>query len=159
MVYDVFIEIAKDSNIKYEYDKKLGALRLDRVLVPSMVYPENYGYFPNTLASDGDALDVVLISDYSLIPGSYIKVRIVGVLDMEDEKGQDEKIIAVPSSEVDKTYDYVKDLDDLPIARLNKIKFFFENYKRMDNNKWAKVNNFSNKEKAIEIYNKSLLNS
>lgn len=159
MIYDVFIEIAKDSNIKYEYDKKLGALRLDRVLVPSMVYPENYGYFPNTLASDGDALDVVLISDYSLIPGSYIKVRIVGVLDMEDEKGQDEKIIAVPSSEVDKTYDYVKDLDDLPIARLNKIKFFFENYKRMDNNKWAKVNNFSKKEKAIEIYNKSLLNS
>lgn len=159
MIYDVFIEIAKDSNIKYEFDKKLGALRLDRVLVPSMVYPENYGYFPNTLASDGDALDVVLISDYSLIPGSYIKVRIVGVLDMEDEKGQDEKIIAVPSSEVDKTYDYVKDLDDLPIARLNKIKFFFENYKRMDNNKWAKVNNFSNKEKAIEIYNKSLLNS
>lgn len=149
---DIFIEISKDTNIKYEYDKDLKALRLDRVLITPMVYPENYGYFPNTMADDGDALDVILIADYTIIPGSYISVRIVGVLDMEDEEGKDYKIIAVPSSKVDKTYDYVNDITDIPSDRLNKIKFFFENYKKLDKNKWAKVGSFMNKDNAERIY-------
>lgn len=149
---DIFIEISKDTNIKYEYDKDLKALRLDRVLITPMVYPENYGYFPNTMADDGDALDVILIADYTIIPGSYISVRIVGVLDMEDEEGKDYKIIAVPSSKVDKTYDYVNDINDIPSDRLNKIKFFFENYKKLDKNKWAKVGSFMNKDNAERIY-------
>ena len=149
---DIFIEISKDTNIKYEYDKDLKALRLDRVLITPMVYPENYGYFPNTMADDGDALDVILIADYTIIPGSYISVRIVGVLDMEDEEGKDYKIIAVPSSKVDKTYDYVNDITDIPSDRLNKIKFFFENYKKLDKNKWAKVISFMNKDNAERIY-------
>ena len=149
---DIFIEISKNTNIKYEYDKDLKALRLDRVLITPMVYPENYGYFPNTMADDGDALDVILIADYTIIPGSYISVRIVGVLDMEDEEGKDYKIIAVPSSKVDKTYDYVNDITDIPYDRLNKIKFFFENYKKLDKNKWAKVGSFMNKDNAERIY-------
>ena len=152
MIKDIFIEISKDTNIKYEYDKDLKALRLDRVLITPMVYPENYGYFPNTMADDGDALDVILIADYTIIPGSYISVRIVGVLDMEDEEGKDYKIIAVPSSKVDKTYDYVNDITDIPSDRLNKIKFFFENYKKLDKNKWAKVGSFMNKDNAERIY-------
>lgn len=159
MIKDIFIEISKDSNIKYEFDKEVGALRLDRVLKSSMVYPENYGYFPNTLAPDGDALDVILVADYPLVPGSYIKCRIVGVLDMEDEKGEDHKIIAVPESKVDSTYDYVEDILDLPKSRLNKIKFFFENYKQLDKDKWVKVRSYGNKEMAIEIFKDSLLNS
>ena len=152
MIKDIFIEISKDTNIKYEYDKDLKALRLDRVLITPMVYPENYGYFPNTMADDGDALDVILIADYTIIPGSYISVRIVGVLDMEDEEGKDYKIIAVPSSKVDKTYDYVNDITDIPSDRLNKIKFFFENYKKLDKNKQAKVISFMNKDNAERIY-------
>jgi len=152
MIKDIFIEISKETNIKYEYDKDLKALRLDRVLITPMVYPENYGYFPNTMADDGDALDVMLIADYTIIPGSYISVRMVGVLDMEDEEGTDYKIIAVPSSNVDKTYDYVNDITDIPSDRLNKIKFFFENYKKLDKNKWAKVGSFMNKENAERIY-------
>ena len=155
MICDVFIEISKDSNIKYEYDKDLGAIRLDRVLKSSMVYPENYGYIPNTLANDGDALDVILVADYSLVPGSYIRSRIVGVLDMEDEKGIDHKIIAVPDTNVDSTYEYVNNIDDLPQSRLNKIKFFFENYKQLDQDKWVIVNSYKNKDDAIEIYNNS----
>ena len=152
MIKDIFIEISKDTNIKYEYDKDLKSLRLDRVLITPMVYPENYGYFPNTMADDGDALDVILIADYTIIPGSYISIRMVGVLDMEDEEGKDYKIIAVPSSKVDKTYDYVNDITDIPSDRLNKIKFFFENYKKLDKNKWAKVGSFMNKDNAERIY-------
>lgn len=159
MICDVFIEISKDSNIKYEYDKELGGIRLDRVLKSSMVYPENYGYIPNTLADDGDALDVVLVADYSLVPGSYVRSRIVGVLEMEDEKGIDHKIIAVPATEVDSTYEYVNNIDDLPQSRLNKIKFFFENYKQLDHDKWVIVNSYQNKDDAITIYNNSLCNN
>tara|TARA_Y100001958_G_C21077954_1_gene435229 strand:+ start:395 stop:892 length:498 start_codon:yes stop_codon:yes gene_type:complete len=159
MIFDVFIEISKDSNIKYEYDKDLGAIRLDRVLKSSMVYPENYGYIPNTLADDGDALDVILVADYPLVPGSYVRSRIVGVLEMEDEKGIDHKIIAVPSTEVDSTYEYVNNIDDLPQSRLNKIKFFFENYKQLDQDKWVIVNSYQNKDNAITIYNNSLCNN
>jgi inorganic pyrophosphatase len=157
MNVDICIEISKNSNIKYEYDEKLGALRLDRVLKSPMVYPENYGYLPNTLAPDGDPLDVILIADYSLLPGSYIKVRIVGILDMEDEKGIDHKIIAVPATMVDSTYEYVNDINDLPASRLNKIKFFFENYKQLDNDKWVIVNSYKNKDDALKIYNDTLV--
>jgi inorganic pyrophosphatase len=119
MICDVFIEISKDSNIKYEYDKESGGIRLDRVLKSSMVYPENYGYIQNTLADDGDALDIILIADYPLVPGSFVKSRIIGVLDMEDEKGIDHKVIVVPDTCVDSTYEYVNDIDDLPQSRLN----------------------------------------
>jgi inorganic pyrophosphatase len=156
MICDVFIEISKDSNIKYEYDKDLGGIRLDRVLKSSMVYPENYGYIPNTLADDGDALDIILIADYPLVPCSYVKSRIVGVLDMEDEKGIDHKIIVVPATDIDSTYEYVENIDDLPKSRLNKIKFFFENYKQLDEDKWVIVNSYKNKDEAIKIYNNSL---
>ena len=156
MIVDICIEISKDSNIKYEFDKELSALRLDRVLKSSMVYPENYGYIPNTLADDGDPLDVILIADYPLIPGSYIKGRIVGVLDMEDEKGVDHKIIAVPDNKVDSTYDYVKNIESVAQSRLKKIKFFFENYKQLDNDKWVIVNSYKNKENAIKIYKESI---
>ena len=156
MIVDICIEISKDSNIKYEFDKELSALRLDRVLKSSMVYPENYGYIPNTLADDGDPLDVILIADYPLIPGSYIKGRIVGVLDMEDEKGVDHKIIAVPDNKVDSTYDYVENIESVAQSRLKKIKFFFENYKQLDNDKWVIVNSYKNKEDAIKIYNESI---
>ena len=152
MIKDIYIEISKDSNIKYEYDNELKALRLDRVLITPLVYPENYGYFPNTMADDEDALDVILVSDYAIIPGSYVSARIVGVLDMDDEEGKDYKIIAVPATSVDNTYDYVNDIDDIPITKLDKIKFFFENYKKLDKNKWARVGSYMNKEDAERIY-------
>ena len=106
---DVIIEIPYQSNLKYEMDKdnENERIRLDRVLSSSMIYPGNYGYIDNTLAEDGDPLDVLLIGNYALMPGCIIKCLVIGALIMTDEKGLDEKIIAVPHPEVDKHYENI----------------------------------------------------
>ena len=101
MLKDAIIEIPFNSFVKYEIDKEANRMRCDRVLHTAMAYPGNYGYFPNTLAGDGDPLDVLVISEYALHPGTIINVKIVGVLLTKDEKGSDEKIIAVPAPTVD----------------------------------------------------------
>ena len=102
-MFDVIIEVSKGSNLKYEISKETNLLRLDRVLHTSMFYPGNYGYFPQTLAGDGDPLDVLVLTDYVLQPGIVVECKIIGVLLTEDEKGLDEKILAVPSDKVDKS--------------------------------------------------------
>jgi inorganic pyrophosphatase len=153
---DAIIEIPYNSFIKYEIDKSKNIIRCDRILNTSMVYPGNYGYFPNTLAGDGDPLDVLLISNYSLHPGIIIEVKIIGVLLMQDEDGQDEKIIAVPSNNVDINYININNLDDLPKSILSKIKHFFEHYKDNDSKKWCNVGDFKNAEFAEQLYIKYL---
>ena len=94
---DIIIEIPYNSFVKYEYDKTEQKMRCDRVLHTAMAYPGNYGYIPNTLSGDGDPLDVLMICEYPIYPGTIVKARMVGVLFTKDEKGDDEKIIAVPS--------------------------------------------------------------
>jgi len=152
---DCFIEISKGSNIKYEFDKKKNSMRCDRILHTSMGYPGNYGYIPKTLSDDGDAIDVLLITDYKLNSNTLIRVKIIGVLLMEDEAGNDEKLICVPHEKVDPTSQYIDDLEDLPKCLLNKILHFFKHYKDNETDKFVKIIGFEDRFKANKIYAKS----
>jgi inorganic pyrophosphatase len=125
--------------IKYEMDKDSGALVVDRFLYTAMRYPGNYGFIPHTLSGDGDPCDVIVANTRAIIPGAVMSCRIVGVLLMEDEAGQDEKLIAVPSSWLTKRYDGVANYTDLPKITLEQIEHFFANYKALENNKWVKI--------------------
>lgn len=154
---DMIVEIPYNSNIKYEFDNKIQKIRVDRVLNTSMLYPGNYGYIPKTLSGDGDPLDVLLITEYPILPGSVINIRMIGVLFTTDEKGNDEKIIAVPTSQVDSNYDNIYSLNDLSPIILKKIKHFFNHYKDNDINKWVKVNEFGDALEAYNIYTRSKL--
>lgn len=152
------IEIPYGSNIKYELDKESGAIMVDRVMYSAMFYPANYGFIPNTLADDGDPIDVLVLNEYPIQVGAVIPCRLIGVLLMEDESGMDEKLLAVPVSKIDPRYDSIKSLDDLPKASLDKIKNFFETYKMLEPNKWVKVKEFAGIEKASEILENSIKN-
>ncbi|EPP1573019.1 inorganic diphosphatase [Campylobacter lari] len=152
------IEIPYGSNIKYELDKESGAIMVDRVMYSAMFYPANYGFIPNTLADDGDPIDVLVLNEYPIQAGAVIPCRLIGVLLMEDESGMDEKLLAVPTSKIDPKYDNIKTLDDLPKASLDKIKNFFETYKILEPNKWVKVKEFAGIEKASEILENSIKN-
>jgi len=145
------IEIPYGSNIKYEIEKESGAVVVDRVMHSAMFYPANYGFVPNTLANDGDPADILILTEYPFAPGSVINCRLIGVLIMEDEAGMDEKLLAVPTSKIDPTFEKIQTLEDLPEATLNKIKNFFETYKMLEPNKWVKVKDFAGKDKAEEI--------
>ncbi|EAC1839321.1 inorganic diphosphatase [Campylobacter lari] len=152
------IEIPYGSNIKYELDKESGAIMVDRVMYSAMFYPANYGFIPNTLADDGDPIDVLVLNEYPIQAGAVIPCRLIGVLLMEDESGMDEKLLAVPVSKIDPRYDDIKTLNDLPKASLEKIKNFFETYKMLEPNKWVKVKEFAGIEKASEILENSIKN-
>ena len=155
---NVLIEIPKGSNIKYELDKDSGAIFLDRILYGTQFYPANYGFVPNTLADDGDPIDVLVLSSESVVPGCVIKSRVIGVLIMEDEKGKDEKIVAVPTIKLDPKMAKINSLEDLAEIELAQIKHFFETYKDLEPGKWVKVTGFEGREKAIELINKSIAN-
>ncbi|MGB0734269.1 MAG: inorganic diphosphatase, partial [Pontibacterium sp.] len=113
-----------------------------------MFYPANYGYINNTLADDGDALDVLVVTPYPVVPGSVIRARPVGVLNMTDEAGEDAKLVAVPHDKLTKAYKDVEDINDLPELLLARIKHFFENYKGLEEGKWVKVDGWDNAEAA-----------
>ncbi len=143
------IEIPKNSYIKYEMEDN--ELCVDRVLTTPMPFPFNYGYIPNTLSKDGDPLDIVILSDYSLLPGCKLNSKIIGVLDMKDEKGIDEKIIGVINS--DRKYENLDDINDLDKQTKNNIKYFFTHYKDNEPNKFSIVNEFKSKNEAIQLIN------
>lgn len=137
---NVIIEIPKDADpVKYEVDKATGAIFVDRVLTAPMRYPCNYGYVPHTLCGDGDPLDVLVVMPVPLIPGSVIRCRPVGVLRMTDESGEDEKLIAVPTSKVFPGYRNITTARDLPELTLDRIEHFFAHYKDLEKNKWVKI--------------------
>ena len=125
--------------IKYEMDKAAGTVVVDRYLYTPMRYPGNYGFIPHTLGDDGDPLDVVLISSRPLLPGCIIAVRPVGVLMMRDEKGGDEKIVAVPAPHITRHYETIHDIADLPDIQLKQIEHFFTHYKDLEGGKWVKT--------------------
>jgi len=153
---NVIIEIPLGSNIKYEYDKEEGIVKVDRVLYTSMVYPFNYGFVPGTLEEDGDPIDALVISDYTLFPGTVIETRPVGILYMRDEKGEDAKIIAVPKDKIDPRYSNIKDIIDLPQAIKDKITHFFEHYKELEPGKWVKVSGWGGVSEAKARINESI---
>lgn len=146
---NVVIEIpAESSPVKYEIEKDEDAIFVDRFMVAPMFYPANYGYINHTLADDGDALDVLVITPYPVIPGSVIRARPVGILNMTDEAGVDAKLIAVPHEKLSKAYNHIHDIDDLPTLELARIKHFFENYKGLEEGKWVKVEEWGNAAEA-----------
>jgi inorganic pyrophosphatase len=148
----VVIEIpANHSPIKYEVEKEYDALMVDRFMATPMFYPANYGYIPNTLADDGDAVDVLVVTPYPVTPGSVIRCRPVGVLEMTDEAGSDAKVIAVPHDKLTTLYKDVQETSDLPPLLLEQIKHFFENYKDLEVGKWVKVEGWADADRAKTI--------
>ena len=142
--------------VKYEFDKASGALFVDRILHTPMRYPANYGFVPHTLGEDGDPLDALVITRSPIIPGAVIKVRPVGVLLMEDDKGGDEKLITVP---VDATFPYYSEIVghlDLPQIVTQQIEHFFQHYKDLEPGKWSKMNGWGDAETAKRIIVESL---
>jgi inorganic pyrophosphatase len=146
---NVIIEVPMGSlPVKYEFDKDSGAVFVDRFLQTPMFYPCNYGFIPQTLSGDGDPADVLVVAQYPLIPGSVIAVRPVGVLLMEDDGGQDEKILAVPVSKLTPLYDHVKNYTDLPESLVAQVKHFFEHYKDLEKGKWVKITGWADAARA-----------
>lgn len=125
-----FIEIPRGSRNKYEFDDRTGRFFLDRVLYSSVHYPTDYGFIPETLAEDGDPLDVLVLVQEPTFPGCIIPARILGGLDMHDEKGSDFKVLAVPVG--DPRYDHVRSLNDLGEHWLREIETFFDTYKLLE---------------------------
>jgi inorganic pyrophosphatase len=149
---NVVIEVPMGGNpVKYEMDKDSGAVFVDRFLSTSMVYPCNYGFVPQTLSGDGDPVDVLVVSPFPVVPGSVMRARPVGVLKMEDEKGEDEKILAVPHTKLHPYYDNVKNYTDLPEIFIASIKHFFEHYKDLEKGKWVKVTGFADAAEAEKM--------
>ena len=155
---NVVMETPLKSSVKYELEKDLNMVKVDRVLHSSMHYPANYGFVPQTLSGDGDPSDVLVISDYSFAPGTFVKVRLIGVLLMEDEGGIDEKLIAVPIDKVDPESIGINNIQNLSEHVRKKIKNFFETYKMLEPNKWVKVKDFQDKAKASELLAEAIKN-
>jgi inorganic pyrophosphatase len=153
----VYIEISKNSNVKYEFDNELNALICDRILSSPFIFPFNYGCIFETLSGDGDPLDVIVYMEQSLISGSFINCRIVGCLETSDEKGKDIKIIAVPEKKVSITEFNIESINDIPKNFIEKIIYFYKHYKDLEN-KEVIIGNLLDKEDAIKIYEYSKLN-
>ena len=121
---------------------------VDRFMATPMFYPANYGYINNTLSEDGDPLDVLVVTPYPVAPGSVIRSRPIGILNMSDEAGQDAKLLAVPHDKLSTIYQDVKEPSDLPELLIQQIEHFFENYKDLEKGKWVKVEGWENAEAA-----------
>jgi inorganic pyrophosphatase len=129
--FRAIVEIPKGSKIKYELDKRTGLLYLDRVLHSAVHYPANYGFLPQTFCDDGDPLDVLVLGQEPVLPLCILRAKAIGVLGMRDEKGQDDKIIAIHVD--DPEYAHYQDIAELPPHRLRELERFFLDYKTLEN--------------------------
>lgn len=137
---NVVIEIpAQTGPVKYEMNKDLGVICVDRFLSTPMYYPCNYGFMPGTLSEDGDPVDVLVLTPAPLVCGALIRCRPIGMLEMEDEHGIDAKILALPIEKLTPLYNSINTYADLPPEFLANIRHFFEHYKDLENGKWVKV--------------------
>jgi inorganic pyrophosphatase len=149
--FDVLIEIPKGSRNKYEYDFELKKIRYDRMIFSSMMYPADYGFIPETLALDGDPLDVLVLVTEPTFPGCVMEVKPIGVFHMADEKGPDEKIICVPIS--DPIWNKLDDLSDVNPHLIKEIEHFFQVYKDLEHKK-VDVEGFGDVNEAKDIIRK-----
>lgn len=151
--FNVVIEIPMHADpVKYEVDKESGAIFVDRFMSTCMHYPCNYGYIPHTIAGDGDPVDVLVITQFALPPGVVVRCRPIGMLAMEDEAGQDAKLLAVPVDKLTPMYHGVESPKDLPQLVLDQISHFFAHYKDLEPGKFVKINGwFGNDEAKKEI--------
>jgi inorganic pyrophosphatase len=149
---NVIIEVPVGGEpIKYEMNKEAGTLFVDRFLHTPMRYPGNYGFIPHTLSGDGDPVDVLVCNTRELAPGCYINVRPIGVLIMEDQAGEDEKVIAVPSPHLTRRYENVFNYTDLPEITMQQVEHFFEHYKDLEPGKWVKIGGWHDAARARQM--------
>lgn len=153
----VLVEISMGSDCKYEYNQELETIILDRVLFTPMKYPTNYGLILNTWAKDNDPLDVLLISSASIQPGIVVKCRAVGLAEMKDEHGIDDKVIAVPINKVDPNSESIRDIGDIPQFEKNILRHFFEHYKELESGKFMKFIGFKGRKEALKTISSSLI--
>jgi inorganic pyrophosphatase len=150
-IIHILIEIPANSSIKYEQDEETGRIYVDRFVPTPMVYPENYGSIEGAKGKDGDLLDALLLTSQPIAPGVWMKARVIGMLEMEDEEGIDHKLICVPEkTKQDVVCGGWQELSDVPQYRLDKIKHFFEHYKDLEKDKWVKINKFVGKDEALK---------
>lgn len=149
---NVIIEVpAGGEPVKYEFDKESGALVVDRILHTPMRYPANYGFVPHTLSPDGDPLDALVVARSPFIPGSVVRVRPIGVLNLEDEHGGDEKLLCVPDTATFPYYTNVREREDLPDIVCQQVEHFFTHYKDLEDEKWVRVGKWGGAEEARQI--------
>ncbi|WP_040496296.1 inorganic diphosphatase [Ilumatobacter nonamiensis] len=154
---NVIIEVPVGGEpIKYELDKSSGTLFVDRFLYTPMRYPGNYGFVPHTLSEDGDPIDVLVCNTRVLVPAAVINCRPIGVLVMEDEAGNDEKILAVPCSKVSRRYDNVNEYQQLPEITREQIQHFFQHYKDLEPDKWARIDHWGDAAEARSMIMESI---
>ena len=147
------IEIPKNTRAKYELDKDSGLLKLDRVLYASMYYPANYGFIPKTYCDDGDPLDILVLSQITIVPMCIVSAKVIGVMRMLDQGEHDDKIIAV--AENDMSVNHYNDISELPDHFIIELRNFFEDYKKLEK-KTVEVKEFQNAELAREIVRQSI---
>jgi inorganic pyrophosphatase len=150
---NALIEIPRGSRAKYEIDKESGLIKLDRVIYASMYYPLNYGFIPQTMGEDMDPLDIVVLTQVSVVPLCLIPSKVIGVMQMVDRGDADDKIIAV--AEEDPSVNHISDIGDLPAHLRAELTHFFENYKTLENKKVV-IDQFLGREKAHDIIRESI---
>lgn len=149
---NVIIEVPLGADpVKYEMDKESGAIFVDRFLHTAMFYPCNYGFIPHTLADDGDPVDVLVVGRVPVIPGAVLRARPVGMLLMKDEKGMDEKVMAIPVDELHPYYRNVSSYRDLPKILIDQITHFFAHYKDLEEGKWVEVERWAEADEAYRM--------
>jgi len=150
MKTNIIVEVPKNSQIKYEFNRLTGKISVDRILYGSYSYPMNYGFIEGALDWDGDELDALIISNQAFMPGVSVPVRVIGAVEMIDNGETDTKLITV--IDCDRRYDFIQSLKDVPEHWLNEVKDFFENYKNLQNKK-VLIKGFRGIEWAINEYN------
>ena len=156
-VLNVVIEIPAHADpIKYELDKESSSVWVDRFMNVPMYYPANYGFVPQTLSEDGDPLDVLVVTSIPLMVGCVIPSRPLGALDMSDESGRDLKLLAVPKKGINSGYDHIESVEQLDQNLLDQIVHFFEHYKKLETNKWVKVEGWLAAEKMHQEISESI---
>lgn len=158
-IVNVIIEVPLDSRVKYELDHDTEMIFVDRFLFFDKGYPANYGFIPDTLSGDGDPVDVLVLSPLPVVPGTVMVAKPIGMLETEDESGQDAKLVAVPPEKVNPEFGKYNDISELPTEITDKIKYFFENYKKNEPGKWVKVSGWKGKDAAIEEIAKGIKNA
>jgi inorganic pyrophosphatase len=143
------VEIPKGSRNKYEFDAELGAIKLDRFISASVVYPTDYGYIPDTLAADGDPLDVLVCVSEPTFPGCIVPATVIGLFKMTDEKGPDDHVVCVPCN--DPGWNHMTGIDDLPSQLRAEIGHFFTVYKDLDRGRHSEVNGWDARPAALEL--------
>ena len=157
--YDVnaLIEIPQGGEpVKYEMDKASGALFVDRFLHTAMFYPGNYGFIPHTLAEDGDPCDIMVVGPTPVVPGAVIRCRPIGALLMEDEAGQDEKILAVPVDKLHPFHSGVSSWRQLPSIMTEQIAHFFQHYKDLEKNKITRITGWADVDETADLIRRGI---